>query len=145
MDSEFNDLFDASGRLILPDPTQTEAQYRPSRDAYEVNLPSWVGTDWGSVFRYMGYTVEKDVLSLKSRRESLIHIYEAKFVSESLYCDDDYFRELGEPCSFERLQFIREWLDAKIELDLPRLRVAQTKWQEDKSWFENYIPWPITD
>ena len=149
MDSEYNDLFDARGRLITTEPTRTETQYRPSRVSPEVILPSWVGTNFGNgdctVFGHMKYSVEEAGPSKQSRQQILIEIYEARFVPGSPHCDREYIEELGAPCSNKRYQHIIEWLDAKIRRDDPRSRLARTKWECDQQWFLSHVPLLITD
>ena len=142
-------LFDESGSLIRAERPQTESQYSPPVNAFEVRLPSWVGTNPGhgeeTVFSHMRYTVEAHTLSVASRRRNLLDIFESTFVAESPHCDLEYIQGLGGPCSIERRQLILDWLDAKIRSDVPRWRLAQTKWECDRQWFLRHVPLPITD
>jgi hypothetical protein len=141
-------LFDESGSLILPERPQTESQYSPSVNAFEICLPSWVGTNWGhgdeTVFSHMSYTVQAHTLSVASRRRNLLDIFESTFVAESPHCDLEYIQGLGGPRSIERHKLIIEWLDEKIWADVPRWRLAQTKWECDRQWFLSHVPLPIT-
>jgi hypothetical protein len=157
-------LFDESGSLILPERPQTESQYSPSVNAFEICLPSWVGTNWGhgdeTVFSHMSHTgwvtsrvhipsrtlsrIMAYTLSVASRRRNLLDIFESTFVAESPHCDLEYIQGLGGPRSIERHKLIIEWLDEKIWADVPRWRLAQTKWECDRQWFLSHVPLPIT-